>query len=107
MDGFSYIWYKVEYIIMTLLAFIVQNFFINTIRACNFAHFILVYRGVVDSPPFFYAVRAPIIVTILLFLTSLTAFVTGLILPAVQLELKSIMSMLSFHFKLHKPKLRW
>ncbi|EJD03594.1 uncharacterized protein FOMMEDRAFT_145868 [Fomitiporia mediterranea MF3/22] len=60
--------FPTEYIITTFLAFIVQNFYINTIRA----------------------LRAPIIITILLFLTSLTAFSAGLILPAVQLKLAFI-----------------
>ncbi|KAL5533909.1 hypothetical protein ACEPAG_369 [Sanghuangporus baumii] len=59
---------QTEYILTTFLAMIVQCFYINTIRA----------------------LKAPIIITILLFLTSLTAFVTGLILPAVQLKLVSI-----------------
>ncbi|OCB92012.1 hypothetical protein A7U60_g667 [Sanghuangporus baumii] len=60
--------FPTEYILTTFLAMIVQCFYINTIRA----------------------LKAPIIVTILLFLTSLTAFVTGLILPVVQLKLVSI-----------------
>ncbi|KAL5494919.1 hypothetical protein ACEPAI_381 [Sanghuangporus weigelae] len=59
---------QTEYILTTFLALIVQSFYINTIRA----------------------LKAPITITIILFLTSLTAFVTGLILPVVQLKLVSI-----------------
>ncbi|KAI5114618.1 hypothetical protein M0805_004956, partial [Coniferiporia weirii] len=57
-----------EYFITSALAFIVQNFYINTIRA----------------------LRAPIIVTIFLFLISLTALASGFILPVIQLRLKYV-----------------
>ncbi|THH07357.1 hypothetical protein EW145_g3443 [Phellinidium pouzarii] len=57
-----------EYFITTVLAFIVQNFYINTIRA----------------------LRAPLVITVLLFLISLTALVSGFILPFIQLHIKYV-----------------
>lgn len=61
--------FPVEYILTTLLVFLVQGFYINTIRA----------------------LRAPIIVTITLEALSITALATGLMLPVLQLQLKFIL----------------
>jgi hypothetical protein len=70
----------------TILVFIVQMFYINTVRA-RASVYLQVHR---NSLILDIEVRAPVVVVLLLFGLSLTALVTGLMLTVVQLKIRII-----------------
>lgn len=90
-ENSSTVFLQIEYVLTSILVFIVQLFYINTIRAREYIYdttylsfHVLTYE--------YESVKAPLIIILLLIGVSLTSLATGLVLPAVQLKLHDILT---------------